>query len=28
LNFVLGNYPVPNAFAQTTGARGPTDSIG
>jgi hypothetical protein len=28
LNFVLGTYPVPNAFAQTTGARGPTDTIG
>jgi hypothetical protein len=28
LNFVLGNYPVPNAFAQTAGARGPSDSIG
>ncbi len=28
LNFVLGQYPVPNAFAQTTGARLPTDTIG
>jgi Ferritin-like domain len=28
LNFVLGNYPVPNAFGQITGARGPTDTIG
>jgi hypothetical protein len=28
LNFVLGQYPVPNAFAQTTGARVPTDAIG
>jgi len=28
LNFVLGQYPVPNAFGQTTGARVPTDSIG
>ena len=28
LNFVLGQYPVPNAFGQTTGARVPTDAIG
>jgi hypothetical protein len=28
LNFVLGKYPVPNAFAQTTGARIPSDTIG
>ncbi len=28
LNFVLGQYPVPNAFGQTTGARVPTDMIG
>ncbi len=28
LNFVLGQYPVPNAFAQTTGARIPSDTIG
>jgi hypothetical protein len=28
LNFVLGNYPVPNQFAQMTGARPLTDSIG
>lgn len=28
LLFVLGKYPVPNAFAQTTGARGPSDDIG
>ena len=25
LNFVLGKYPVPNAFAMTTGARPPSD---
>lgn len=25
LNFVLGKYPVPDSFAQTTGARPPTD---
>jgi hypothetical protein len=28
LNFVLGQYPVPNAFALTTGARIPSDVIG
>lgn len=28
LNFVLGNYPVPNSFGLTTGARGPSDYIG
>jgi hypothetical protein len=28
LNFVLGQYPVPNAFGQTTGARVPSDAIG
>ncbi|MGO9877676.1 MAG: ferritin-like domain-containing protein [Acidimicrobiia bacterium] len=28
LNFVLGQYPVPNAFALTTGARVPSDVIG
>lgn len=28
LNFVLGQYPVPNAFGQTIGARVPTDAIG
>ena len=28
LNFVLGQYPVPNAFGQITGARVPTDMIG
>ena len=28
LNFVLGNYPVPNVFAKTEGARGPDDEIG
>jgi len=27
LNFVLGRYPVPNAFGQTTGARIPSDTI-
>lgn len=27
LNFVLGSYPVPNAFAQTTGFRPPSDTI-
>ncbi len=27
LNFVLGQYPVPNAFALTTGARVPSDVI-
>ena len=28
LHFVLGEYPVPNSFAQTTGARTLTDTIG
>jgi hypothetical protein len=28
LNFVLGNYPVPNTFAKTDGFRPPSDSIG
>jgi hypothetical protein len=28
LHFVLGDYPVPDAFAKTTGARPPSDSIG
>jgi predicted outer membrane protein len=28
LNFVLGQYPVPNSFAMTTGARGLSDKIG
>jgi hypothetical protein len=28
LNFVLGNYPVPDSFAKTDGARGLTDVIG
>lgn len=28
LNFVLGKYPVPDAFAKTDGARGPDDEIG
>jgi len=28
LNFVLGNYPVPDAFAKTAGARSPDDKIG
>jgi hypothetical protein len=28
LNFVLGQYPVPNSFAMTTGARGLSDTIG
>lgn len=28
LNFVLGNYPVPDSFAKTDGARGPDDKIG
>ena len=28
LNFVLGKYPVPDAFGQTIGARVPTDAIG
>ena len=28
LNFVLGNYPVPDSFAKTDGFRGPTDQIG
>jgi hypothetical protein len=28
LHFVLGDYPVPDSFAQTTGARGPSDTIG
>ena len=28
LNFVLGNYPVPDAFAKTDGARTPDDKIG
>lgn len=28
LQLVLGEYPVPNTFAKTTGARGPDDEIG
>jgi Ferritin-like domain len=28
LNFVLGKYPVPDAFAQTAGARMPADALG
>ncbi len=28
LNFVLGNYPVPDPFAKTAGARTPDDKIG
>jgi hypothetical protein len=28
LNFVLGNYPVPDSFAKTEGARPPSDQIG
>ncbi len=28
LNFVLGQYPVPDTFAKTDGARGPDDKIG
>lgn len=28
LNFVLGQYPVPNAFAMTAGARIPSDALG
>jgi hypothetical protein len=28
LNFVLGQYPIPNGFAQTTGARPVTDQLG
>ena len=28
LNLVIGNYPVPAAFATTTGARSPSDTIG
>ncbi len=28
LNFVLGQYPVPNSFAQTAGARAPSDKLG
>jgi hypothetical protein len=28
LNLVIGNYPVPNSFATTAGARSPKDSIG
>jgi hypothetical protein len=28
LNFVLGQYPVPDTFAKTDGARGPSDQIG
>jgi hypothetical protein len=28
LNFVLGQYPVPNEFAVTTSARGLDDDIG
>jgi ferritin-like protein len=28
LNFVLGQYPVPDSFATTTGARPPSDTIG
>jgi Ferritin-like domain len=28
LNLLLGQYPVPDSFAKTAGARGPTDQIG
>jgi len=28
LHFVLGDYPVPDTFAKTDGARGPSDIIG
>jgi len=28
LNFVLGQYPVPNSFARTAGARTPSDKVG
>ena len=28
LNFVLGQYPIPDSFAKTDGARGPDDKIG
>ena len=28
LNFVLGQYPVPNSFAPTAGARTPSDKVG
>jgi hypothetical protein len=28
LNFLLGQYPVPDAFAKTTGARSTKDKIG
>jgi hypothetical protein len=28
LNFVLGNYPIPDSFAKTDGARTPSDAIG
>lgn len=28
LNFILGQYPVPDTFAKTDGARGPSDQIG
>ncbi len=28
LNYVLGTYPIPDSFAQTTGARPPSDAIG
>jgi hypothetical protein len=28
LNFVLGQYPVPNSFTPTTGARPTSDQIG
>jgi hypothetical protein len=28
LNLLLGSYPIPDSFAKTDGARGPTDTIG
>ncbi len=28
LNFVLGQYPIPDSFSKTDGARGPSDTIG
>jgi hypothetical protein len=28
LDFVLGTYPIPDSFATTDGARGPSDQIG
>jgi hypothetical protein len=28
LNFVLGEYPVPDSFSKTDGARTPSDTIG